>query len=120
MRFNFSEYLLAEDVANKKIVFSFGRFQPPTIGHKLLIDKVVSLSKKYKADHVIYASKTQDSKSNPLNVKTKVDYLRKMFPGVHFEPANDEVRTFIEALKKLYAQGYKHAFMVAGSDRLAD
>lgn len=120
MRVKFTEFILAESAAEKKIVFSFGRFQPPTIGHKLLIDKVVSLAKKYKADHVIYASKTQDNKSNPLNVNTKVKYLRKMFSGVNFEPANDEVRTFIEALKKLHNQGYKHVFMVAGSDRLAD
>ena len=111
---------LYESNQSKSIVFSFGRFQPPTIGHKLLIDKVVSLAKKYKADHVIYASKTQDSKSNPLNVNTKVNYLRKMFSGVHFEPANEEVRTFIEALKKLHSQGYKKVYMVAGSDRLAD
>jgi phosphopantetheine adenylyltransferase len=120
MRVKFTEFILAESTAEKKIVFSFGRFQPPTIGHKLLVDKVVSLAKKYKADHVIYASKTQDSKSNPLKVDTKVKYLRKMFSGVNFEPANEEVRTFIEALKKLYSQGYKHVFMVAGSDRLAD
>lgn len=120
MTIEFTEFILAESVAEKKIVFSFGRFQPPTIGHKLLVDKVVSLAKKYKADHVIYASKTQDSKSNPLNVNTKVKYLRKMFSGVNFEPASEEVRTFIEALKKLYSQGYKHVFMVAGSDRLAD
>lgn len=120
MTVKFTEFILAESVAEKKIVFSFGRFQPPTIGHKLLVDKVVSLAKKYKADHVIYASKTQDSKSNPLNVNTKVKYLRKMFSGVNFEPASEEVRTFIEALKKLYSQGYKHVFMVAGSDRLAD
>ncbi len=115
---NFSD--LEEEKSNKTIVFSFGRFQPPTIGHKLLVDKVVSLAKQHKADHVIYASRTQDKKSNPLDVNTKVKYLKKMFPKVNFEAANDNVRTFIEALKSLHKNGYKHVYMIAGSDRLAD
>lgn len=120
MRFTFADYILSESSGSKKLVFSFGRFQPPTIGHKLLIDKVVSQAKSLRADHLIYASKTQDKKSNPLNVNIKVKYLRKMFPGVNFEPANEEIRTFIEALKNFYKKGYKEVYMVAGSDRLAD
>jgi len=118
---NFNDFSqLHESQKNKSVVFSFGRFQPPTIGHKLLVDKVISLAKQHKADHVIYASRTQDKKSNPLDVNTKVKYLRKMFPKVNFEAANDNVRTFIEALKSLHKNGYKHVYMVAGSDRLAD
>ena len=121
MRLNFADFITENSkTAGKTVVFSFGRFQPPTIGHKLLVDKVVSLAKQHKADHIIFASRTQDKKSNPLDVETKVHFLKKMFPKANFEPANDEVRTFIEALKKLYKQGYKNVYMVAGSDRLAD
>lgn len=104
----------------KTVVFSWGRFQPPTIGHKLLVDKVVELAKKYKADHIIFTSRTQDKKSNPLDVQTKVEFLQKMFPGVEFKGATDTIRTFIEALKYLYDQGYRNVYMVAGSDRLPE
>ena len=41
----------------KTLVFAFGRFNPPTIGHKKLIDKVLSVAKAEKADHVVVLSK---------------------------------------------------------------
>ena len=38
--------LLKKDVGRKQpVVFAFGRFNPPTIGHQKLIDKVILLQK---------------------------------------------------------------------------
>jgi len=116
---NFLDFL-SETSQNKTIVFAFGRFQPPTIGHGLLIKKVIDLAKSLRADHVIYASKTQDSKKNPLSVKQKVFYLRRMFPNAKFSPAEDNTRTFIEVLKFFDKTGYKNVVMVAGSDRILE
>lgn len=107
-----------EGLPPKKIVFAFGRFQPPTIGHELLVKTVKKIAGAT-ADHVIYASRTQDAKKNPLAVERKVYYLKRMFPGMNFAAANDEQRTFMEVAAALNKK-YKHIVMVAGSDRIAD
>ena len=99
------------------VVFAFGRFQPPTIGHELLINAVKDTAANNGADYVIYASKTQDSKTNPLNITQKMHYLGMMFPGTRFVAADANVRTFMEAAKELNKK-YKNLIMVAGSDRV--
>lgn len=102
---------------NSTVVFAFGRFQPPTLGHKLLIDTVKDIAIKTAADHAIYVSKTQDSKSNPLSIDQKMHFLGLLFPNTRFVAANTQVRTFIEAAKELN-KTYKNLVMVAGSDRV--
>ena len=86
---------LIKELPSKSVVFAFGRFNPPTIGHELLVKAVKKLAQQKKADHVIYASKSQDAKKNPLSVDKKVSYLKLMFKGTNFAAANEEVRTFI-------------------------
>ena len=113
----YSQFL--KELPNKTVVFAFGRFNPPTTGHELLIKAVKKLAATHKADHAIYASKTQDSKKNPLTVDKKVHYLNLMFPGTHFVAANEQERTFIEAVKNLNKK-YKSLIMVAGSDRVPE
>jgi hypothetical protein len=98
------------------VAFAFGRFNPPTTGHKLLIDAVQHAAQAANADAVIYVSRTQDHKTNPLTVDQKIHYLKKMFPTVNFVAANDQVRTPIEAVKSLNGK-YNNLIMVAGSDR---
>jgi hypothetical protein len=112
---NYKQFL--KELPSKKVVFAFGRFQPPTIGHELLVKAVQKLAKG--ADHVIYASHTQDSKKNPLPVDRKVYYLKRMFPGVNFQAAGGNTRTFIEVAKELNKK-YKNIVMVAGSDRVPE
>ena len=108
---------LVKELPSKKVVFAFGRFQPPTTGHELLVNAVKKLAGTT-ADHVIYASKTEDKKSNPLPVARKVYFLKRMFPKTNFLAASAEVRTPIEAAKELNKK-YKNIVLVAGSDRVA-
>ena len=108
---------LVKELPSKKVVFAFGRFQPPTTGHELLVNAVKKLAGST-ADHVIYASKTEDKKSNPLPVARKVYFLKRMFPKTNFVAASAEVRTPIEAAKELNKK-YKNIVLVAGSDRVA-
>ncbi len=110
---------LIKELPSKKVVFAFGRFQPPTTGHELLVKAVQKVASAQGADHVIYASRTEDKKQNPLPVSRKVYYLQRMFPGANFKAANEQVRTFIEAAKELNKR-YKNIVMVAGSDRIAE
>lgn len=108
-----------KEMPAKTIVFAFGRFSPPTTGHGLLVQVVKKIAASNKADYVIYASRTQDKKKNPLSVDKKVHYLDLMFPHTNFKAANDKERTFIEAAKALNVK-YKNIIMVAGSDRVPE
>lgn len=110
---------LVQELPAKTIVFAFGRFNPPTIGHELLFKMIKKIAIQHRADHVIYASRTQDNKKNPLAVDRKMHYLKMMFKGFNFVAANQNERTFIEAVKSLNKK-YKNIIMVAGSDRIAE
>lgn len=107
---------LLTELPSKTVVFAYGRFNPPTIGHELLVKVVKKVAAANHADHVIYASRSQDPKKNPLSVDKKVHYLSLMFPGTKFAPATDVESTFLQAAKQLNKK-YKNIIMVAGSDR---
>ena len=113
---SFSQYI-KED--RNEIYFVFGRFNPPTIGHKKLFD---TLKKKAgKSNFRIYASQSQDPKKNPLSFKDKVKFLRKMFPQYARNVMSDNnVRTALDIAVKLHDQGYTKITMVAGSDRIKE
>ena len=114
--------LLRKDVGRKQtVVFAFGRMNPPTIGHQKLIDRVITVAKRAKGLPVLYVSATQDKKKNPLSVKQKVDYLKKLYPvGIKILPATGRERTFMEILKNRFDKKYTDVYMVAGSDRVAE
>lgn len=110
---------LVRELPSKTVVFTFGRFNPPTTGHELLIKVVRKLSSQYKADHIIFASASQDSKKNPLDVTKKVQYLELLFPNTRFVAASPQTRTFLEAAVQLNKK-YRNLVMVAGSDRVEE
>jgi len=101
------------------VVMTFGRMNPPTAGHELLVNAVLTVAKKNNADHVIYLSKSQDPKKNPLSVEQKVAYARHSFRGANIVGASDSIRTFLEAAKAL-SNTHKNLIMVAGSDRVSE
>lgn len=97
------------------VTFVFGRMNPPTIGHKQLLDTAKSVGGEYK----IFLSQTQDSKKNPLNYSTKIKFVTMMFPE-HADNVVDDagLNTVVKVADYLYNMGYKNATFVAGSDRL--
>ena len=110
---------LLESLPTKTVVFAFGRFNPPTVGHSLLIKVVLKTAQHFHSDHVIFASRTKDTKKNPLTIERKLHYLKLGFPNVNFVGASDQIRTFIEAAKELNKK-YKNLIMIAGSDRVTE
>ena len=100
------------------IVIAFGRMNPPTIGHGVLVDAVVSEAQQRNADHLIFTGKTQDSKKNPLSHTQKVTYLEKFFPQGKF-PLNTEGHPY-GAVLHACSLGYKNIVMVAGSDQVEE
>jgi|APFre7841882654_1041346.scaffolds.fasta_scaffold251853_1 nicotinic acid mononucleotide adenylyltransferase len=104
------------------VILGFGRFQPPTLGHKILIDKIKNLSKESNADYYIYVSKTQGNTAttklkNPLPIDEKIQFLNKMFPDTVFVATDTVVRTLIEIVSNLNHR-YDNLIMVCGSDRV--
>ena len=102
-----------------KLIFAFGRFNPPTSGHGKLMREVTIQARKNGANHVVYASASQDKRKNPLDVKTKVKFMKKMFPDNKIIAAGGTQRTFMEVLK-FYDKMYGEIIMVAGSDRISE
>ena len=61
------------EARGRHIVFTFGRFNPPTLGHEKLLNKVASI----RADnYFIYLSRSEDSSKNPLAFRTKVAVMK--------------------------------------------
>lgn len=111
---NFSQYLVEEE---REVFFTFGRMNPPTIGHGKLIDALVKRSKG--ADYKIYVSQSQDAKKNPLSYSDKIKHLRKMFPKNGRNIIVDKTaRNAIDIATKLYDMGYKRVTMVVGGDQV--
>ena len=108
-----------EEAVDKKVVFTFGRFQPPTSGHQLLITKVQQVAKKLGAEHQIYPSPSHDAKTNPLSHSDKVKYMKKMFKGANIINDKKIINPF-KVVEQLNKEGYTHVTMVVGSDRVQE
>lgn len=112
----FSQFLVEEQ---KTVYFTFGRMNPPTIGHGKLLD--VLAQKAGRNPYRVYASQSQDKNKNPLHYKEKVKYVRKMFPKhARSIMINNKVKTAIDALVTLYDEGFVNVTMVVGSDRVRE
>ena len=101
------------------IAITFGRFNPPTVGH----EKLLQAAKKASAggDLKIYPSRTQDNKKNPLDPDMKVSYMRKMFPKYEEQIVNDsEMISIFNVLTTAYEEGYKNVNIIVGADRQAE
>lgn len=107
------------EASEKTAVFTFGRFNPPTIGHEKLLEKVASVASKNNADFFIYASHSESPKKDPLPYAKKIAYMKKMFPKYSSNIiASASDRTAIDVATSLYAKGYTQCIMIVGSDRV--
>lgn len=108
------------EAPEKQHVFTFGRMNPPTIGHGVLIDKVKEVAKAKNADHTVVLSHTQNGKKNPLSIEQKMKHAQRMFPGTNFVAASKEAPTLLQHAKNFHNQGVTHLTMVAGADRVEE
>ena len=101
----------------KHVTFCFGRMNPPTIGHKQVLDTMKSQG----GDMRIFVSQTQDKKKNPLDYGTKIKFIKEMFPEYAGDVVdNAGLNTIGKVASYLHEQGYNAVTFVAGSDRLED
>ena len=101
----------------KHVTFCFGRMNPPTIGHKQVLDTM----KAQGGDMRVFVSQTQDAKKNPLDYGTKIKFIKELFPEYAKDVVdNAGLNTVVKVASFLFEQGYNAATFVAGSDRLED
>ena len=85
--------------------FTFGRFQPPTIKHKILIDSVVHHANG--GEYYLFISTLQDNENNPLDYYAKISFLRILFPYISAHIVqNKKIKDIYGAAMYLKRLGY--------------
>ena len=102
---------------NSTAVISFGRMNPPTIGHQKLVDKVKEVARSKGGRPMIFLSHTQDSKKNPLGYSDKIKFARAAFGRDVVKPSS--AKTLIDIANKL-SREYDNLVMVVGDDRVRE
>jgi len=116
MSYSFKTFLAEEE---KRVYFTFGRMNPPTIGHGKLLEKLATMAGQNQ--YRVYLSQSQDSKDNPLQYNDKIKIARKMFPRYARRiMLNKKIKTVFDALQSLYDEGFVNVVMVVGSDRVQE
>ena len=106
------------------VYFTYGRFNPPTIGHRAMIDKMNEEAKG--VDVYVFVTSTQykttdDMRKNPLGVRDKVQYLKMMYAGDDVRIINTDVTNtnqLVNLVSTLKGVGYTDIHLVVGSDRV--
>lgn len=98
-------------------VFAFGRFNPPHIGHELVIQKVADTAENHGGTGYIFTSHTHDDSKNPLTWDEKIFFLERMFDYANIIKEK-HVRTLFDAIAFLGNSGYNNVILVAGGDRI--
>jgi hypothetical protein len=145
--YGFGDNILS--TGNKHAVFSFGRFQPPTTGHAIVIGNVaqIAASDISGADAYIFPSSSQndmdvylrskkfqymlkkhvfwsyEGNENPLSIYQKIHYLKLMHgqSGVRFINTTEHgCRNMFSVIDALVSAGYERLSFVVGSDRVKE
>ena len=105
-----------EEAVGKTAVVSWGRMNPPTVGHEKLANKVMATAKANGATPVIYLSHSQDVKKNPLSYDDKIMFARSAF-GTMVQKSN--AKTIIQVMQELQKK-FSDIILVVGADRVAE
>jgi hypothetical protein len=100
----------------KSVVFTFGRMNPPTTGHQLLVNKLVAYARQNKSTPRVYLSHSV-GKKDPLQYDKKIAFARAAFGAIVRKSTSKNV---IQILKDLEKEGFTQVTMFAGSDRVPE
>ena len=92
----------------ESVVFTYGRFNPPHLGHKMMIEEMLKLGKKV----VVVVSHSQDDNKNPLSVADKVKILKTWFPKVDIRASSKN-----RPIAKIAENFNENSIMIVGEDR---
>ena len=103
-----------------KAYFVYGRFNPPTKGHKAMIDDMIDLAGSNNATPYIIVSHSLNAKNNPLEPKDKIKILEKLYPNVEIhQTKNNPIlgTSVLSVVLYLIGENKKNITMVVGSNR---
>jgi hypothetical protein len=104
----------------KKAVITYGRFNPPTVGHEVMFKKIINTARANGADAFIIVSHSQNVKKNPLSPREKMNIIRNMVPPnvrvLQTTKAEYGPQFIINRLRK--EGNYNQFKMVLGSNRI--
>jgi len=106
-----------EEAVMRTVVLGWGRMNPITSGHEILVNKIKAVAKKIKATPIIYVSHSQDPKKNPLDYDDKIMIAKKAFGNNIIQKSKS--RTIIQIMQEL-ENSYEKVVLVVGSDRVKD
>ena len=105
---------LIKELPSNTIVCAVGEFNPPTVGHELLVKTVKKLAEQKHSAHVIY---TSPSKNSLIQEDKKAHYLNLMFPKTSFKSINES--NLQEVITELHKK-YKKIILVVGTDQITE
>ena len=106
-----------KEAEGKTVAFTFGRMNPPTVGHEKLVKKVQEVANAKNAEAQIYLSHTQNDKKDPLDYQTKIQLVQKAFGPI---VKNSKSKTIIQVVQELEKNGFSDIILVVGSDRVKE
>jgi hypothetical protein len=110
---------------NNEIAITFGKFNPPHLGHHALVKEgVVDYANNLGIDHTIYTSSKHlkptkaviAHKDAPLSPERKITHLKRFFQSDNVKIGSDPYST----IEDLISKGYSKIHVVLGSDRVDD
>jgi len=115
---NFKEFHGMVERKSGGVIFTFGRFNPPTKGHEDNMEMLVKMGKKYHLEPRIYASTSYDTgpkSKNPLEFKYKISILKKVFKGIYVS-SDIKLKNAFQILEDL-GKKYSRVYFMVGDDR---
>jgi hypothetical protein len=94
------------------VVFTYGRFNPPHLGHKMMIEEIINKASKMKKTPVVIVSHSYGNKTNPLSVPDKIRILKRWFPELTVLSSSRE-----RSLAKIAENFNERSVMVVGENR---
>jgi hypothetical protein len=105
-----------------KAFFTFGRYQPPTIGHFSLIEQMLTQAHAQGADAYVFASSKHEpgtlASRWPLNVGTKYSIFKEHYPDPAQLGVVTTAPTAFAAAAALKEAGYTDVTIFLGSDQV--
>ena len=96
----------------KSVVFTYGRFNPPHKGHRLMIEQVIETARKSNKTPVVVVSHSTGNTKNPLPVENKMRILKRWFPNVTIVSSAKN-----RSIAKITENFNQNSIMVVGANR---
>lgn len=99
----------------------FGKFNPPSVGHKALLDSAAKYTGTNEGEYLIFPSRTQDNNKNPLDPETKIEYMKEVFPEHSERIVDDEnIMSIFDALVWAQEEGFSSIRILCGKSRVKE